>query len=150
MNILVINGPNLQLLGQREPEIYGTLTLAQMCSELKTFASKFKGINIEFFQSNHEGDIIDKIGNSLYEKKDGIIINPAAFTHTSVAIYDALNAVAIPAIEVHISNIYKREDFRSHSLSARACIGVISGLGSKGYCYALSSLIELSENKQYY
>lgn len=142
MKILVINGPNLQLLGQREPEIYGNLTLAQICSELELFASQFKGIKLEFFQSNHEGNIVDQIGNCLKAKIDGIIINPAAFTHTSIAIYDALKAVGIPAIEVHISNIYNREDFRKHSVSAGACIGLISGLGPKGYCYALSSLVD--------
>lgn len=142
MKILVINGPNLQLLGEREPEIYGTLTLAQICSELEASALQFKSIKLEFFQSNHEGDIVDKIGNSLKAKIDGIIINPAAFTHTSISIYDALKAVGIPTIEVHISNIYKREDFRKHSVSAGACIGLISGLGSKGYCHALSSLVD--------
>lgn len=142
MKILVINGPNLQLLGQREPEIYGTLTLTQVCSELEIFASQFKNIKLEFFQSNHEGDIVDQIGNSLKANIDGIIINPAALTHTSIAIYDALKAVGIPTIEVHISNIYKREKFRTHSVSAGACVGLISGLGSKGYCHALSSLID--------
>lgn len=142
MKILVINGPNLQLLGQREPEIYGTLTLPQICSELETFASQLDSIKLDFFQSNHEGDIVDKIGNCLKAQTDGIIINPAAFTHTSIAIYDALKAVAIPAIEVHLSNIYKREDFRRHSISAGACIGLISGLGSRGYCHALSSLFD--------
>jgi len=141
MKILIINGPNLQLLGSREPDIYGNLTLAQINSGLEKFASsQLQGLKLEFFQSNHEGEIIDKIGNSKKGKVKGIVINPAALTHSSIAIYDAIKAVEIPAIEVHLSNIYKREEFRKHSITASSCIGVISGLGEKGYEYAVSFL----------
>ncbi len=134
--ILVINGPNLNMLGVREPEIYGKTTLKDIENMIKNAAEKY-GVLTEFFQSNHEGDIVDKICSCFENKVDAIIINPAAYTHTSVAIRDALSAVKIPAIEVHISNIHLREEFRHKSLTAPACVGQICGLGIYGYIAAL-------------
>ena len=133
--ILVINGPNLNLLGTREPEIYGRLTLNDIETQLKNKAEQLK-VEIECFQSNCEGEIVNKIGLAK-NKFDAIIINPAAYTHTSVAIRDAFSSVKIPAIEVHISNVYSREDFRHNSLIAPVLIGQISGLGVDGYLLAL-------------
>jgi 3-dehydroquinate dehydratase-2 len=134
--ILIINGPNLNLLGTREPEIYGKLTLKDIETALTNAAQKY-GVELECFQSNHEGEIVDKIcsAKSIF---DAIIINPAAYTHTSVAIRDALSAVEIATIEVHISNIYSREQFRHNSLIAPVCVGQISGLGLDGYISALN------------
>ena len=129
--ILVINGPNLNLLGTREPEIYGRLTLNDIETQLKNKAEQLK-VEIECFQSNCEGEIVDKIGLAK-NKFDAIIINPAAYTHTSVAIRDAISAVDIATIEVHISNIYSREEFRHKSFISPVCIGQISGLGIDGY-----------------
>ena len=146
MKLLIINGPNLQLLGTREPEIYGTLTLDQINAQLKKTAANLKGVSLEFFQSNHEGDILDKIGTSRQDKIDGIILNPAAFSHTSYAIYDAVKASATPVIEVHLSNIYNREDFRKHSITAAAALGVISGLGVKSYECAIFFLADYIKN----
>lgn len=133
--ILIINGPNLNMLGTREPEIYGKTTLKDIENEIKSAADK-NNIEVEFFQSNHEGDIVDKIcaAKNIF---NAIIINPAAYTHTSVAIRDAVAAVEIPTIEVHISNVYSREDFRHNSLIAPVCTGQIAGLGTKGYILAL-------------
>ncbi|MDD3065343.1 MAG: type II 3-dehydroquinate dehydratase [Endomicrobiaceae bacterium] len=133
--ILIINGPNLNLLGTREPEIYGKFTLADIENTLKDFAKKMN-VEIECFQSNHEGEIVDKIGGAK-NNFEGIIINPAAYTHTSVAIRDAIASVEIPVIEVHISNIYSREQFRHNSFIAPVAVGQISGLGIKGYLLAL-------------
>ena len=133
--ILIINGPNLNLLGTREPEIYGKTTLKDIETELKNKAEKLN-IEIECFQSNHEGEIVDKICNAK-NNFDAIIINPAAYTHTSVAIRDAFAAVDIPAIEVHISNVYSREEFRHNSLIAPVVVGQIAGLGIQGYLLAL-------------
>ena len=133
--ILIINGPNLNLLGTREPEIYGKFTLPDIENKLKDFAKKIN-VEIECFQSNHEGEIVDKIGGAK-NNFEGIIINPAAYTHTSVAIRDAIASVEIPVIEVHISNIYSREQFRHNSFIAPVAIGQISGLGIKGYLLAL-------------
>ena len=134
--ILIINGPNLNLLGTREPEIYGKLTLKDIETALTNAAQKY-GVELECFQSNHEGEIVDKIcsAKSIF---DAILINPAAYTHTSVAIRDALSAVEIATIEVHISNIYSREQFRHNSLIAPVCVGQISGLGLDGYISALN------------
>ena len=133
--ILVINGPNLNLLGTREPEIYGRLTLNDIETQLKNKAEQLK-VEIECFQSNCEGEIVNKIGLAK-NKFDAIIINPAAYTHTSVAIRDAISAVDIATIEVHISNIYSREEFRHKSFISPVCIGQISGLGIDGYLLAL-------------
>jgi 3-dehydroquinate dehydratase-2 len=133
--ILIINGPNLNLLGTREPEIYGKTTLKDIETEIKNKAEKLN-VEVECFQSNHEGEIVDKI-HSAKKTFDAIIINPAAYTHTSVAIRDAFAAVDIPAIEVHISNVYSREEFRHNSLIAPVVVGQIAGLGIKGYLLAL-------------
>jgi 3-dehydroquinate dehydratase-2 len=132
--ILVLNGPNMNLLGEREPDIYGKKSLKEIEKELETLCRE-AGIDVEFFQSNHEGAIVDKIGESK-GKVGCIIINPAAFTHTSVAIRDALSAVKIPTIEVHLSNIYGREDFRKHSYIAGVAQGQIAGFGAYSYILA--------------
>jgi 3-dehydroquinate dehydratase-2 len=139
--ILVINGPNVNMLGKREPEIYGDVTLADIEEQVSSLAKELK-LDLEFFQSNHEGEIVDKI-QKAFDNTFGIIINPAAFTHTSVAIRDALAAAAIPTIEVHVSNIYAREDFRHKSYMAPVALGQISGLGINGYLFALKKLATL-------
>ena len=144
MKILLINGPNMQLLGKREPEIYGKLTLDELQSNLKEVAIA-QGVDLICYQSNHEGNIVDTIGSAAQDGIDAIIINPAAYTHTSVAIHDALKAVALPAVEVHISNIGVREEFRRESLTAPACIAIIAGLGVDGYEWALRSLVKLNK-----
>ena len=139
MKILVINGPNMQLLGKREPTIYGTQTLADLEKILGDLADS-KGIEVELFQSNHEGEIVDKLGNT---DSNAVIINPAAYTHTSVAIRDAIKAIEIPVVEVHISNISERESFRHQSLTSPVCIGQICGFGFNGYCMAFNALYDL-------
>ena len=140
MKILLINGPNLQLLGVREPGIYGNDTLPSIVSRLKTLAAEF-GCELIDFQSNHEGAIVDRIGESGAEEFSGIVINPAAYTHTSVAIRDAITAVDLPAVEVHLSNVHSREEFRNHSLTAPVCVGVVAGFGADSYELALRALI---------
>lgn len=139
MKILVINGPNINMLGTREPEIYGHETLDDINQELVEYSKQFGEINLEFFQSNHEGEIVDKIQQS--KNYDGLIINPAAYTHTSIAIADAIKAIGIKAVEVHLSNPQQREDFRKISYSATACTGVIAGFGKEGYKLALKGLL---------
>ncbi len=139
MKILVINGPNINMLGVREPEIYGNLTLDTIQNELIEYSKNFEGVELEFFQSNIEGEIVSKIQNSLNEK-DGIIINPAAYTHTSVAILDAIKAVKIPTVEVHLSNVNSREDFRKISFVSSASIGVVAGFKQNSYKMALFGL----------
>lgn len=136
MKILVINGPNLNMLGTRRPEIYGRETLEDLKKRLMSLADELK-IDLSFVQSNHEGELVDAIQQAKFNGTDGIIINPAAYTHTSIAVRDAIEAVEIPAIEVHISNIHKREEFRHKSLTAPVCMGQISGLGTFGYELAL-------------
>lgn len=136
MRILVLNGPNLNLLGQREPEQYGSTTLEQINERMLALSTEL-GDDLTFFQSNHEGDLIDAVHDALANKIDFIIINPAAFTHTSVAIRDALLAVDIPFIEVHLSNVYQRESFRHHSYFSDIAAGVICGFGAHGYEMAL-------------
>lgn len=138
MNFLVINGPNLNLLGQREPDIYGKQDYAALL-EMITGVCKEEGIDVSFFQSNHEGAIVDAIQAS-YGKYDGIVINPAAYTHTSIAILDALKAVAIPTIEVHLSDIHSREEFRNVSITGNAAIKIIYGMGFEGYRKAVLDL----------
>ena len=138
LNILVINGPNLNLLGSREPDIYGALTLDSLEKQLTKFAQP-KDVNLTFFQSNSEAEIIDSIQKSA-SSFSAIIINPAAFTHTSIAIRDAISAVNLPTVEVHISNIYARESFRHHSYIAPVCIGQLSGFGATGYELAVDAL----------
>lgn len=139
MKILILNGPNLQLLGLRKPEVYGVTTLAGIEARIRGLAKEL-GVEVEFFQSNHEGEIVDAIGSSLGKGVDGIVINPAAYTHTSVAIRDALEAVKLPAVEVHLSNVHAREEFRHKSLSAPVCLGQIAGLGADGYEMAVRAL----------
>ncbi len=137
--VLLINGPNLQLLGRREPEIYGSETLPEIVGRLRLLADEL-GLELTDFQSNHEGALVDRIGAALSDGTGGIIINPAAYTHTSVAIRDALSAVKLPTVEVHLSNVYSREEFRRHSLISPVCCGVIAGFGSEGYGLALAAL----------
>ena len=141
MKIAVIQGPNLNMLGVREQNIYGPMTLDQIHDQMKGSAEQ-NGVELEFFQSNLEGEIIDKIQECL-GTVDGIIINPAAYSHTSIAIADAISAVSMPVVEVHISNIYKREEFRQVSITAKASLGVISGFGPFGYHMGLIALIQI-------
>ena len=141
LKVLVIHGPNLNMLGKREPEIYGKTTLDEINSELEELGATL-GIFVETFQSNHEGAIVEKIQEAAATQK-GIVINPAAYTHTSIAIRDALLALDIPIIEIHISNIYKREPFRHKSLISDVVTAQITGLGIKGYSMALKALAEM-------
>lgn len=140
MRILIINGPNMNLLGIREPKIYGTITYSDLISQIEDYAKKLS-FSVNCFQSNHEGDLIDTIQNA-YGCYDGIIINPAGYTHTSVAIADALRAVNIPTVEVHISDIDAREEFRKISLISPCAIAVIKGHGVKGYFEAIDLLLK--------
>ncbi len=144
--ILVIHGPNLNLLGDREPGIYGKLTLEQVDTELARIAKSEK-VGLETFQSNHEGEIVEKIG-AAKGKFDSILINPAAYTHTSVAIRDAIAAVSIPTVEVHLSNIYAREEFRHTSLIAPVAAGQVSGFGLDSYRLGFKAAIEISKKKK--
>lgn len=139
MKYLVINGPNLNMLGIREPAIYGNNTYAQLIENINNW-SKENGIEVECFQSNHEGAIVDKIQQAYFDKIDGIVINPAAYTHTSVAILDALKTVSIPTVEVHISDINTREEFRHISYAGKACFEHVIGKGLNGYIIALDIL----------
>ena len=140
MKLLVINGPNLNMLGIREPEVYGAATYADLCALIRAHALS-RGVEVEIYQSNHEGDLVDAIQRA-YGTADGIVINPAAYTHTSVALLDALKAVAIPAVEVHISDVSKREDFRQISFVRAYCEKTIAGHGFAGYTEAMDHLIE--------
>jgi len=137
--ILVLNGPNLNLLGIREPDVYGKGTYAELVEEIRSHAEA-RGAEVEIFQSNHEGTLVDKI-QEAYGKADGIVINPAAYTHTSVAIADALKAVSIPYVEVHVSDVSKREPFRQVSFVASAALATIAGHGFAGYLEALDILL---------
>lgn len=140
MKILVINGPNINMLGIREKEIYGSGSYDELCAMIKKYADE-KNIDVTLFQSNHEGDIVDEI-QKAYKKFDGIVINPAAYTHTSVAILDALSAVKIPTVEVHISDVSKREDFRQISYVRLVAEKTIMGKGFSGYLEAMDYLSE--------
>ena len=142
MRIQVINGPNLNLLGEREPAVYGKQSLNDLLTLLK---SNFPNIDFHFIQSNHEGEIIDCI-QMCNQNQIPIVINPGGYSHTSVAIHDALKMSKVPKIEVHITNIHQREHFRQHSITAMACNGVIAGLGFNGYCLAVEALILLSKS----
>lgn len=144
--ILVINGPNLNMLGIREPAIYGSMTYHELRVFLQNIAIE-QGIAMEIFQSNHEGIIIDKI-QAAYQQVDGIVINPAAYTHTSIGILDALKAVNIPCVEVHLSDIYQRESFRHHSYVADACIKSYYGEGILGYQKAIDTLLTYLNNRE--
>ena len=139
--LLLLNGPNLNLLGTREPEVYGTTTLADIENAASAQAGA-AGATISCFQSNHEGALIDRIHAAKSEGIDAIVINPGGLTHTSVALRDALAGVAIPFVEVHISNIYKREEFRHHSFLSDIAVGTICGLGVNGYRFAIDFVLE--------
>ncbi len=139
LSILVLHGPNLNLLGSREPEIYGSLTLAKINILLEAEGAKLQ-TNVSFMQSNHEGILVDGIHEAL-DKHQGILINAGAYTHTSLALRDAIAAVDLPAVEVHLSNIYRREDFRHHSYISSVVIGQISGFGAQSYLLGLQALV---------
>ena len=139
MKILILNGPNLNLLGKREPEIYGSESFEDYFGKLQ---ERFSTVELSYFQSNHEGEVIDRLHEVLEESLDAMVINLGAFTHYSYAIYDALRMVKVPAIEVHISHIYRREDFRHTSVTAPACEGLITGLGKEGYALAIQWLMD--------
>lgn len=145
MKIMVLNGPNINFLGIREKEIYGSQNYEEMCQYIKRNIKK--EIELEIYQSNIEGELINLIQKAYFDKFDGIVINPGAYTHTSIALYDAIKSINIPTIEVHISNIHKREDFRHKSFTAAACIGQICGLGSDGYILAIEFLYKKITNK---
>ena len=140
MKILVINGPNLNMLGIREPQIYGSQTYEDLCEFIKNHCDSI-GVSVDFFQSNHEGALVDKI-QEAYGKIDGIVINPGAYTHTSVALLDAVKSVGIPTVEVHISDPDTREEFRKISYIRLACVKTIKGLGFKGYTDAVDFLVK--------
>ena len=140
MKILVINGPNLNMLGIREPDIYGKTTYKDLCEFIEKHC-KEKNVQVEFYQSNHEGDLVDKI-HYAYNNFDGIVINPGAYTHTSIAILDAVKSVNIPTVEVHISKVEEREDFRQISYIRLACVKTITGHGTDGYLEAIDYLTE--------
>lgn len=141
MKILVINGPNLNFLGIREPNVYGKETYKDLCDLIENYVAP-KNVEIEIYQSNHEGDLVDRIQQAYFDKVEGIIINPGAYTHTSIAILDALKSVSIKTIEVHISDLSKREDFRQISYVSLAAIKTIKGHGLKGYLEAIDELLK--------
>ena len=141
MKILVINGPNLNMLGIREPDIYGKQTYEALLELIGNHAAA-RGVEVSFFQSNHEGAIVDAIQQAYFDKVDGIVINPAAYTHTSVAILDALKAVAIPTVEVHLSDIQNRDEFRKHSYISPVCVATICGKGFNGYLEAIDIFLK--------
>ena len=144
MKILVINGPNINFLGIREPEIYGKTTYKDMLEIISSYAEK-QGVEVSFFQSNHEGALVDAIQEAYYNKIDGIVINPAAYTHTSIAILDALKAVGITTVEVHLSAVEKREDFRQISYVGKYACTTITGQGVNGYLQAIDHLKEIAK-----
>ena len=147
MKVLVLNGPNINFLGIREPEIYGTTTYADMVKIISDYA-KEKEIEVSFYQSNHEGDLVDAIQGAYYDKIDGIVINPAAYTHTSIAILDALKAVGIKTVEVHLSAVEKRESFRQISYVGMYASKTVTGQGVQGYLTALDYLKEHQNEKK--
>lgn len=143
MKIMIINGPNLNMLGIREKNIYGTFTYEDLCKYIETYPNyKEKDIDFTFLQTNHEGEIVDFIHKAYTEKYDGVVLNAGGYTHTSVAIHDAIKAVSIPTVEVHISNIHAREEFRKVCMTSPACVGQITGLGKLGYVLAVVYLTE--------
>ncbi len=143
MKIMIINGSNLNMLGIREKNIYGTFTYEDLCKYIETYPNyKEKDIDFTFLQTNHEGEIVDFIHKAYTEKYDGIVLNAGGYTHTSVAIHDAIKAVSIPTVEVHISNIHAREEFRKVCVTSPACVGQITGLGKLGYVLAVVYLTE--------
>lgn len=146
MKIVIINGPNLNFLGIREKEVYGTKDYNDLIDIIKSKAASVN-VDVDIFQSNFEGGIIDRIQKAYLENADGVIINPGAYTHYSYAIHDALKSIQAPVIEVHLSNIYKREEFRKHSVTAPACTAQIAGLGFKGYELAIDAILDLTAKK---
>ena len=143
MKLMVINGPNLNMLGIREKNIYGTFTYEDLCKYIETYPNyKEKDIDFTFLQTNHEGEIVDYLHKAYTEKYDGVVLNAGGYTHTSVAIHDAIKAVSIPTVEVHISNIHAREEFRKVCMTSPACVGQITGLGKLGYVLAVVYLTE--------
>ncbi len=142
MKILVINGPNLNLLGKREPEIYGSFTLENINERIRALAAEL-GVEVSFFQSNHEGELVQKIHEAM-GMVHAIVINPGAYTHTSIAIRDAISSTGIPTIETHISNIYRREEFRKHSYISGVAVGQIAGFGPDSYLLALRAAVGLA------
>lgn len=139
MKILVLNGPNLNMLGIREVNVYGTANYQDLCDLINNYCNE-NNIEVEIYQSNHEGDLVSMIQQAYFNKVDGIVFNPAAYTHTSIALLDALKSVNIPCVEVHISDVSKREDFRQVSYIRSACIKTIAGLGFDGYIKAIKEL----------
>lgn len=139
MKLLILNGPNLNLLGLREPEIYGCESYAALCQKISAHAA-LRGVEVEFFQSNHEGELVDRL-QAARGVFDGVVFNPAAYTHTSIALLDTLEAVRIPTVEVHISDLTRREAFRQISYLRRACIDTVMGHGTDGYCEAMDLLL---------
>lgn len=148
MKILILNGPNINMLGIREPDIYGKETYSDLENKIKSFC-QINGIDVDIKQSNHEGTLVDLIQSAYFDKTDGIVINPGAYTHTSIALLDALKAVSLPCVEVHISDVSSREDFRQISYIRKSCIKTVSGEGTDGYITAINYLIKyIKEHKQ--
>ena len=143
MKILVINGPNLNMLGIREPTLYGSGTYAALCEKIRKYCSD-KNVDVDFYQSNHEGYLVDRIQAAYSDNADGIVINPGAYTHTSIALLDALKSVCIPTVEVHISKVEEREEFRQISYVRLACVATITGKGFDGYLEAIDTLLEMN------
>ena len=141
MKLLIINGPNLNMLGIREPSLYGTGTYDALCDKIRNYCLE-KGISVDFYQSNHEGALVDRIQAAYTDGTEGIVINPGAYTHTSIALLDAVKAVGIPTVEVHISKVEEREAFRQVSYIRAACIATITGKGFDGYLEAIDILLE--------
>ena len=139
MKLLVINGPNLNMLGIREPALYGSGTYDTLCEKIKRYCEE-KQISVDFYQSNHEGSLVDRIQQAYFEQVDGIVINPGAYTHTSIALLDAVKSVSIPTVEVHISKVEEREDFRQVSYIRAACVATVTGKGFDGYLEAIDLL----------
>ncbi len=146
IRVLVLHGPNLNLLGTREPEIYGSQTLQEI-NDLLAASAKEEGVELEFFQSNHEGAVVDRVQEAP-SWADGILINPAALTHTSVALRDALAATQLPVVEVHLSNVFAREDFRTHSYITPIAVGMVTGFGPTSYLLGLEALIETLQSRK--
>ena len=145
MKLLVINGPNLNFLGIREPDHYGEETYQDLLNKIQSYCDE-KKLDVSFYQSNHEGDLVDRIQQAYFDQVDGIVINPGAYTHTSVALLDAVKAVRIPTVEVHISAVEQREEFRQVSYIRAACIGTITGQGTDGYLRAIDLLLEANHD----
>ncbi len=146
MKLLILNGPNLNFLGIREPELYGRQTYADLCEKVRRHAA-LRGVEVSLYQSNHEGALVDRI-QAAWGVEDGIVFNPAAYTHTSVALLDALKAVGLPTVEVHISDVSRREDFRQRSYVRAACLATVMGRGTDGYLEAMDLLIDHLNRKE--